>query len=332
MTDRLHILRLLAVWLVLLPVFTSCIYEDLEECPQPYSVCFRYDYNMEFANLFADEVDNLSVYVFNADGKYLRTFSDRGEALRKPGYRLPLPLEAGNYRFVTWAGLEGNDFVPTTLQPGVSSPDDLVVALRHDGGEVPSDSPLTPLWQAKAENIVVPEPGEVRTDTLGLVKDTKTIRVILQRRDGAPIHAADYGFRIECPRGNGRLAYDNTLLDEEMLIYRPYSQTETAATADTVAHVTADMSVSRLLVDNAMRLFVSKADGGSTLVDIPLIGYLLLTQMEQDKRIKSNQEYLDRQDFYTITLFLDGEPGEVHWFDGLIIINGWALRPGSTDL
>ena len=53
---------------------------------------------------------------------------------------------------------------------------------------------------------------------------------------------------------------------------------------------------------------------------------------EQDGRIKSDQEYLDRQDFYTITLYLKGEPGEEQWFDGLIIINGWALRPGSVDL
>lgn len=57
-----------------------------------------------------------------------------------------------------------------------------------------------------------------------------------------------------------------------------------------------------------------------------------MTGREQDSRIKSDQEYLDRQDFYTITLYLKGEPGEEQWFDGLIIINGWALRPGSVDL
>ena len=40
-----------------------------------------------FTDRFAGEVDSLSVYVFDADGKYLRTFSDGGEALSKPGYR-----------------------------------------------------------------------------------------------------------------------------------------------------------------------------------------------------------------------------------------------------
>ena len=98
MTEPVRIWRLLVAWLVCLSVFTSCIHDDLAGCPQAYSVCFRYDYNMGFTDRFAGEVDSLSVYVFDAGGKYLRTFSDGGEALRKPGYRLPLPLAPGKYR------------------------------------------------------------------------------------------------------------------------------------------------------------------------------------------------------------------------------------------
>lgn len=85
MTDPVRIVRLLAVMGISLVALTSCIHDNLEECPQAYSVCFRYDYNMEFADRFANEVENLSVYVFDAGGKYLRTFSDEGEALAQTG-------------------------------------------------------------------------------------------------------------------------------------------------------------------------------------------------------------------------------------------------------
>ncbi len=194
------------------------------------------------------------------------------------------------------------------MQAGVSVPEDLVVTLRCDGdGEVPCDKPLSPLWQAMQETVTVPQPGTEQTDTLRLIKDTNILRVILQRRDGATLH------------------------------YRPYLQTEGtdgegSGGAEAVSNVIAELSLSRLMENDAMRLHITDASGDVTLVDIPLVEYLLMTGREQDGRIKSDQEYLDRQDFYTITLYLKGEPGEEQWFDGLIIINGWALRPGSVDL
>ena len=119
MTEPVRIWRLLVAWLVCLPVFTSCIHDDLAGCPQAYSVCFRYDYNMGFTDRFAGEVDSLSVYVFDAGGKY---------------------------RLVAWAGLKEGCFEPSGMQAGVSGPEDLVVTLRCDGdGEVPRDKPLSPL-------------------------------------------------------------------------------------------------------------------------------------------------------------------------------------------
>lgn len=210
----------------------------------------------------------------------------------KTGYRLPLPLDPGKYRLVAWAGLKEGCFEPSGMQAGVSGPEDLVVTLRCDGdGEVPCDKPLSPLWQAMQETVTVPQPGTEQTDTLRLIKDTNILRVILQRRDGAILHAADYDFSILCPHGNGRLAYDNTLLDCHPLVYRPYLQTEGtdgegSGGAEAVSNVIAELSLSRLMENDAMRLHITDASGDVTLVDIPLVEYLLMTGREPGRQDK----------------------------------------------
>lgn len=330
MRFHFHQLRLLAVWSIFLPVLTSCIREYLDECPQEYALRFCYDYNMKFTDLFAGQVEDLSVYVFDRDGEYVCTVTDSGERLRDSGYKLVLPLAPGEYRFVVWAGLDGGCFAPASLLPGVSKESDLSLTLYRNGnGEVPCDRPLAALWHSRSEIVEVPGPGTERTDTLNLIKDTNTIRVILQQRDGSFLRASDFDIYIDCPEGNGLLAHNNDLLRDQPLVYRPYALSDGVPGGDPeLSQVVADLSVSRLTIGDAMRLRIGKTTGGEVLIDMPLVEYLLMTQHEQDVRILSDQEYLDRQDMYTILLYLDGN----RWFDSLIIINGWALRPGSVDL
>ena len=61
--------------LLLLLVLFSCtsIDETLPECR--LYVRFRYDYNMEFSDAFASQVNRVDVFVFDKDG----TFASRGK-------------------------------------------------------------------------------------------------------------------------------------------------------------------------------------------------------------------------------------------------------------
>ena len=43
---------------------------------------FRYDYNMVNEDWFADQVEEVKVYVFDAEGKYLQTFIEKGNPLK----------------------------------------------------------------------------------------------------------------------------------------------------------------------------------------------------------------------------------------------------------
>ena len=53
---------------------TGCdvFHDDLDQCD--LFLEFRYDYNMVNEDWFADQVEEVKVYVFDAEGKYLQTF------------------------------------------------------------------------------------------------------------------------------------------------------------------------------------------------------------------------------------------------------------------
>ena len=84
--------------LLLLLVLFSCtsIDETLPEC-QLY-VRFRYDYNMEFSDAFAAQVNRVDVFVFDKEGTFIMKKSEQGETLGSGSYRMPLPLPGGSER------------------------------------------------------------------------------------------------------------------------------------------------------------------------------------------------------------------------------------------
>ena len=55
---------------------TGCdvFHDDLDQCD--LFLAFRYDYNMVNEDWFADQVEEVKVYVFDAEGKYLQTFME----------------------------------------------------------------------------------------------------------------------------------------------------------------------------------------------------------------------------------------------------------------
>ena len=67
---------------------TGCdvFHDDLDQCD--LFLEFRYDYNMVNEDWFADQVEEVKVYVFDAEGKYLQTFIEKGNPLKNTDYRM----------------------------------------------------------------------------------------------------------------------------------------------------------------------------------------------------------------------------------------------------
>lgn len=339
-------LEKMKVWSLLLTVLgvtmVSCeniLEEDVVDCSVEYRVKFKYDHNMKFADAFANEVRSVTLYAFDQEGKFVYQRTEQGDILGEDGYSMPVEVQEGDYRFVTWAGLEGEEsFSVPVLTQGVSTIDELTcrmnrISTRADGTAIVNED-LKPLWHGEiTEHTFTSRAAEVQELTIPLVKNTNNIRIVLQHLSGTPVDVDKFTFTITDE--NGWMDYDNSLLEDEQLTYYAWRTDDGVAelNADgsraqtSIGVAIAELTVGRLMLENNPILTITN-DKGEKVLSIPLIDYALLVKGHYNRQM-DNQEYLDRQDEYNMTFFLDEDD---HWVSSYIIINSWKVVLNNADL
>ena len=307
------------ICLALLLTHFSCesIHETLPECR--LYVDFRYDYNMEFADVFAGRVDRIDVFIFDRDGKFILQKTEQGERLAAGNYRMLLDLPLGEYRISAWGGMS-DDFEMPRLVVGQSTPEDLTVKMKREATLI-HNKELHPLWYG--EPVTVDFTGrEEQTETVRLVKDTNKFRFILQNLGpGLALDPNDCLFEILAD--NGHCDWDNSLLTDDVISYRPYYLEKVVD-----VRLVVEMNTMRLLENKKVYFTLTRKSDGKQLLKIDLIPYLLLTKME-GHNIPA-QEYLDRQSEYAIVFFYNSE--QISFLAGKIVINGWTIWLKNEDL
>ena len=291
-------------------IFISCdaFNEDLPECR--LSVKFKYDYNMEFADAFHTQVDKVELYVFDKDGKFLFKQAEEGGSLSTGNYLMEVALPVGEYQFVAWAGAR-DSYDITSLIPGTSTITDLKLQLKREESLI-IDKELETLWYGEIINVNFT--GTIhQTETINLIKDTKRVRFIFQSyANNWELKMNDYDYEIR--ESNGYLGHDNSLLDDDVLSFRPYHMNQLNSFSASV-----DLNTMRLMKDRTTRLVITEKSTSNKVFDINLIDYLAMTNAE-GKNL-STQEYLDRQSNYHIIFFLSES-----WLAVQIVVNGWVHR------
>ena len=308
--------------LLLLLVLFSCtsIDETLPECR--LYVRFRYDYNMEFSDAFASQVNRVDVFVFDKDGTFVIKKSEQGETLGG-SYRMPLPLPAGEYRIAAWAlwilGIACDFEMPEPVA-GKTTLEELTVRMKREESLVHNKA-LNPLWYGGVQAVSFTGRQE-QTETVSLIKDTNKFRFILQKSGpGEELDINDCLFEIRAD--NGYYDWNNDLLDDDMISYRPYYLEKVEDVG-----IVVEMNTMRLLEHKKVYLTLTRKSDGKELMRIDLIPYLLLTKME-GHNIPA-QEYLDRQSEYAIVFFYN--PELLNFLSTKIVINGWTIWLKGEDL
>lgn len=318
--------------------FSSCensiIFDSEGDCGVQYRIRFKYDMNMEFADVFGREVTSIALFAFDENGILVYQGSESGDALSAEDYSLPLDVQPGEYELVAWGGLgDGESFTIPATEIGVTTKEELVcrmnTLLENDVNVVDKD--LKPLFHGQLDVTVGDHPG-IYYRTMPLRKNTNVVRVLLQQLSGKDVDPSMLSFEIQ--DFNGVMAYDNSLLGDDLVIYKPWNisvgeadvdaevyRTNVSRSGNSVGVVVAEMSVGRLLKSMRPVLVVRNLQQDKVVLSIPLIEYALLVKGYYN-RAMSDQDYLDRQDEYNMTFFLD-ESGS--WISSSIIVNSWRI-------
>ena len=313
-------------------LLTSCdIYESLDPCPKGVSMRFVYDYNMEYADAFAEQVECLTLYIYDKDGNYVQTRTETGVALQDKNYRMVIDLPEGSYRFVAYGGLACNkaSFSVVSEPTKGSSLNELSVMMQQEGQT--SKVLLHDLFWGTLD---VKVEGEMYRDvTLYMMRNTNNLRIVLQQADLAsePLDMDD--FDISITDNNYHLAADNSLITNgQELTYLPWTSGDGLVAGETnqgtaVSVAYAEFSLSRLATTSEPRLVIYSHQQQENVVDIPLIKYLLLLKSEKYAGM-GDQEYLDRENLWSIVFLLN----DYTWHDIQIVINDWTVRTDNIQL
>lgn len=331
--------------------FTSCdnpVFDEEGDCEVTYKLKFRYDLNLKWADAFANEVKSVRLYAFDETGKLIKEYNRNGSELASEDFSLELGLDPGKYELLAWCGTDNPDakknFAIPEATVGQTTIDELTCRLHRYEDEFTknySDDRLEFMFHGRMD-VELPDysmKGGEYTYTMPLTKDTNHLRVVLQHLSGEDINVSQFSFRVE--EANGHLAHDNTLLDDDIITYRSYSKSQGEATIvkestrDAVTSQTAiaDLSVTRMMAHRSDKMVLTITnDKGEDIAKIPVIDYALLTKDYYEDAFghqMTDQEFLDREDEYIMTLFLDEDE---KWYSAEIYINSWRVVLNDYEL
>lgn len=340
---RLSHISGLKLWAMLLlagSTLGSCNILDEEEMDCAVYVSFKYDMNMEFTDAFSNAVNSVTLYAFDKDGILAFQKTEEGEPLKQDGYRMRLDdisrSEKAQYDFITWAGEPDNEsFSIPVLTVGKSTKEELICQLNRAGNGIVNDD-LDDLFHGQANDLSFGRSTSVVDEvSIPLTKNTNNIRIILQHVTGNPINVNDFKFIITDK--NGKMNYDNTLMADEQLTYHAWytangyvGMDKVEGRQEGVSEVNvaiAELTVARLMTDEEPILTVIGKDD-KVVLSIPLVDCALLYKRAKYNNM-SAQEFLDREDEYNLTFFLDENN---KWISSSIIINSWKLVFNDMEL
>ena len=354
-------------------MLSSCndlMHDDLPPCDMGVDLQFKYDYNVQRADMFNDHVGGVCVFVFDEQGNLVArqdaANEGKSQPLKDPNYAMRIDLQPGKYRFATFAFQKkyeetrthngakfriaipqvGSDIKDLNVRLDRTSPNRRNV--QSPDGNDPEDNPavvenqslpLDTLWQGLSDHLVEVKDLQVTKHTISLVRDTKQLTVRLhQLNEPTNINADDFSYQIT--DANGYINYDNSLLPDEELTYTPYKTwtTEFTTPEGTVQERTAHAALmfSRLVLhpvtENEKNAILSiwNKKTGEEVVRINLADCLAQGRGAFENMNYSAQEFLDREYDYKLDFFLKGDQWQYMQL-GISILD-WSKRIQRADL
>jgi hypothetical protein len=298
----------------LLLVFSSCIKEDLTNCPLPLQVVFSYENDNTFAQ---DDLQEATLFIFDENHKLVTSWSLSNPVLNTvytPGIEL---TPQNNYSFVVWFNL----LPPYTYTPdfksveGSPAEEDMAFRLQVPTATLDIGEPdffLPVSLYGRTEDVISSE--GVHTVVIPVKQNTNIINVSVH---GLPPTTDSYLVSIQ--DDNGNYNFYNEFLPCEKFTY-----TEAVTFPPESEILNASLTVLRLAGNHPNPvLTIRNANTGNMIfpnkegIQTNLIQLILAAYPQND---------FDRTHVYNIEIFFTADMGIT------IKVNGWNVTESNDEI
>ena len=302
---------------------SSCTWvkDENDDCPYGFWLQLRYSYNMLDVDAAPKYVTDAQVYVYDTDGNYVKRIFVTQDVLKARNYCVQVDgLPEGDYQFVVWSGMSSSQYA---VSGDTKTIDDFRLALASGS----SASELPALYHGYLSKVHYDDSYAVHE--VELMKNTNQLACLVVSVDNA-VEADPADYAMEVIAANGTMNAYNQLVSDEAITYKPFvKEPVTIDDADygTLSGIKFNITTLRLMTDSDSRIILHRKSTGQVVFDISFPEYIgmigaLYTNMG---RQLTAQEYLDRQDFYTIVFFLSADMEQLLQLQ----VNSWRLRANN---
>ena len=312
-----HLCSILCILLL-----TSCTWvkDDSDDCPYGFWLKLHYTYNILDVEAAPEYVKEVSVYIYDADGNYVSRLDVPQSALASNDYRVKIEgLQEGDYQFVVWSGIGSGQYAVSGDRSEMTE-----FQLSLPGADNGVSSRLSDLYYGALQTVHYDDSYAVHD--VWMMKDTNQLACLVVPLSGDTEVSAD-DFDMKVVSANGVMDVFNEPVPSREVTYLPYERdavTVNDADYGELHGIGFGLTTLRLMENLDCRLVLQKRDTGETVFNISLPEYIGLVGAYYTNlgRSLTLQEYLDRQDFYTIVFFLSDDFSQLIRLE----VNSWRLR------
>ena len=310
------------IYILFILLTTSCAWvkDEVDDCPCGFWINLHYTYNILDVEAAPEYIKEVSLYIYDAEGNFVTRMDVSQQELHDKGYRIKVKgLAEGDYQFVVWSGIASNQY---TVSGTKGSMDMFRLALTNQVES--SRAQLNDLYYGYLRTVHYCD--EYASYDVSMMKNTNQLAcLVVPSSQNVVISPDDYVMKVVS--ANATIDANNNLVEDKLMTYEPFvidTVTVNDSEYGAVKGIKFCISTLRLMEDVDCRLILEKKNTGQQVFDVSLPEYLgmvglMYTNMGRQLTL---QEYLDRQDFYTIVFFLSNETDRLVQLQ----VNSWRLR------
>lgn len=315
--------QVIAILFVLLTASCTWVKDDPVVCPSGFWLNLHYTYNMLDVDAAPEYLKDVSVFVYDADGNYVTRIDVPQNDLAASNYSIQIEgLTEGDYQFVVWSGNADNHYAVSGDRMDM---DAFRLSLAEPSAV--SATQLPDLYYGCLS--AVHYDNTYATHDVFMMKDNNQLScLIVPMSQDVEIAPGDYTMKVVSD--NGMMDATNSLVPGKTVTYAPF-------VLDTVIVNDKDygelhglrfgITTLRLMEHTDCRLILEKTDSGEQVFNVSFPQYVgmigtLYTKLGSPLSV---QEYLDRQDFFTVVFFLSADLDQLIQLQ----VNSWRLRANN---